>query len=109
MPGAAMPKAEESAAYIVEGAIEIAGEAFEARSSSMGRLLVVRAGDAVTLKARAPSRVLMLGGAVIDGPRDILRHVVSSSKDRIAQAKADWQAGRFGLVPGETEFIPLPG
>ena len=99
-----MPGAEERAAYIVEGAIEISGEAFEA-----GRLLVFRAGDAITLKALAPSRVLMLGGAVMDGPRHIVWNFVSSSKDRIEQAKADWQAGRFGLVPGETDFIPLPG
>jgi hypothetical protein len=99
-----LPEAEERAAFIVEGAVEIAGEAFEA-----GRLLVFRAGDAITLTALAPSRVLVLGGAVMDGPRFIEWNFVSSRKDRIEQAKADWRAGRFAAVPGETEFIPLPG
>lgn len=99
-----LPDAEERALYIVEGAVEIAGEAFEA-----GRLLVFRAGDAITLAALAPSRVLILGGAVMDGPRYIEWNFVSSSKERIEAAKADWRAGRFAGVPGETEFIPLPG
>lgn len=99
-----LPAAEERAAFIVEGAVEIAGEAFEA-----GRLLVFRAGDAITLRALAPSRVLILGGAVMDGPRFIEWNFVSSRKERIEQAKADWKAGRFAAVPGETEFIPLPG
>lgn len=99
-----MPAAEERAAYIVEGAVEIAGETFEA-----GRLLVFRAQDAITLRAVSAARVLILGGAVMDGPRHIFWNFVSSSKDRIEQAKADWQAGRFAAVPGESEFIPLPG
>lgn len=99
-----MPAAEERAAYIVEGTVEIAGETFEA-----GRLLVFRAQDAITLRAVSAARVLILGGAVMDGPRHIFWNFVSSSKDRIEQAKADWQAGRFAGVPGETEFIPLPG
>jgi redox-sensitive bicupin YhaK (pirin superfamily) len=99
-----VPAAEERAAYIVEGAVEIAGETFEA-----GRLLVFRAQDAITLRAVSDARVLILGGAVMDGPRHIFWNFVSSSKDRIEQAKADWQAGRFAAVPGESEFIPLPG
>lgn len=99
-----LPPAEERAAYIVDGAVEIAGEAFEA-----GRLLVFRAADAITLKALAPSRVLVLGGAAMDGPRFIEWNFVSSSKERIEAAKADWRAGKFAKVPGETEFIPLPG
>jgi redox-sensitive bicupin YhaK (pirin superfamily) len=99
-----LPEAEERAAYIVEGAVEISGESFEA-----GRLLVFRAGDAIMLAALAPSRVLILGGAVMDGPRFIEWNFVSSSRDRIEAAKADWRLGRFAKVPGETEFIPLPG
>lgn len=98
-----LPSAEERAAFIVEGAVEISGESFEA-----GRLLVFRAGDAIALTALAPSRVLILGGAVMDGPRFIEWNFVSSRKERIEQAKADWRAGRFAGVPGETEFIPLP-
>ena len=53
--------------------------------------------------------VLLLGGAAMDGPRHLFWNFVSSSRERIEQAKADWQAGRFGKVPGdEKEFIPLP-
>jgi hypothetical protein len=44
----------------------------------------------------------------MDGPRHIWWNFVSSSKERIEQAKADWKAGRFPTVIGETEFIPLP-
>ena len=51
----------------------------------------------------------MLGGAAMDGPRHLFWNFVSSSRERIEQAKADWKAGRFGMVPGdEKEFIPLP-
>jgi redox-sensitive bicupin YhaK (pirin superfamily) len=52
---------------------------------------------------------MIVGGEPMDGPRHIWWNFVSSSKDRIEAAKADWKAKRFGLVPGdETEFIPLP-
>jgi hypothetical protein len=51
----------------------------------------------------------VVGGAAMDGPRHIWWNFVSSRKDRIEAAKADWKAGRFDLVPGDTaEFIPLP-
>jgi redox-sensitive bicupin YhaK (pirin superfamily) len=51
----------------------------------------------------------VVGGAAMDGPRHIWWNFVSSRQDRIEAAKADWQAGRFPLVPGDTsEFIPLP-
>jgi redox-sensitive bicupin YhaK (pirin superfamily) len=94
---------DERAIYVAEGEIDIAGQAFGG-----GQLLVFRAGDAIDLRANAKSRVLMLGGEPMDGPRHIWWNFVSSSKERIEQAKADWRAGRFGQVPGETEFIPLP-
>ncbi|MDB5314416.1 MAG: pirin family protein [Rhodospirillales bacterium] len=55
------------------------------------------------------ARFLLLGGAAMDGPRYILWNFVSSRRDRIKQAKSDWQAGRFGKVRGdEAEFIQLP-
>ncbi|MGI4945206.1 MAG: pirin-like C-terminal cupin domain-containing protein, partial [Janthinobacterium lividum] len=55
------------------------------------------------------ARLLLLGGAVMDGPRYLFWNFVSSSRARIEQAKADWKAGRFGTVPGDDrEFIPLP-
>jgi len=52
--------------------------------------------------------VIVIGGAPLDGPRYLWRNFVSSRKERIEQAKADWRADRFERVVGETEFIPLP-
>ncbi len=94
---------EERAIYIAEGGIDLAGDRFEA-----GRLLVLRPGEPLVIEAPAASRVLLFGGEPMDGPRHLWWNFVSSSADRIEQAKADWQAGRFPPVPGETEFIPLP-
>ena len=51
---------------------------------------------------------MLLGGEPMDGPRYLAWNFVASSAERIEQAKADWKAGRFAAVPGETEFIPLP-
>ncbi len=94
---------EERGVYIVEGAVEVAGDVFEAP-----QLIIFRPGDRITITAVRDSRLMFLGGAGIDGPRYIWWNFVSSSKERIEQAKADWREGRFKAVPGETEFIPLP-
>jgi redox-sensitive bicupin YhaK (pirin superfamily) len=105
--GAAIPlpaNDAERAAYVIDGAVDVAGEAYGGQ-----RLLIFRPGDAITLRATEPTRLLLLGGEPMDGPRHIWWNFVSSSLDRIETAKADWKAGRFALVPGETEFIPLPG
>jgi redox-sensitive bicupin YhaK (pirin superfamily) len=104
--GTALPlpaEHEERAVYVVAGAVGVAGDRFPA-----GQLLVFRPDDGITLAAREPARLLLLGGEPMDGPRHIWWNFVSSRKDRIDQAKADWQAGRFTAVPGESEFIPLP-
>jgi redox-sensitive bicupin YhaK (pirin superfamily) len=104
--GAALPlptETVERAVYLLEGAVAIGDQRFEAH-----RLLVFRPGDAVTVRALQPSRLLLLGGEPMDGPRYIWWNFVSSSKDRIEASKADWKAGRFDMVPGEREFIPLP-
>jgi redox-sensitive bicupin YhaK (pirin superfamily) len=69
---------------------------------------VFRPGDPITVTARTAARLMLLGGEPMDGPRHIWWNFVSSSKDRIEQAKADWLAGRFTPVPGDAEFIPLP-
>jgi redox-sensitive bicupin YhaK (pirin superfamily) len=89
----------------VEGEIEVAGDRFAA-----GRMLVFRAGDRLALRAGPQgARLLLLGGAAMDGPRYLFWNFVSSSRERIEQAKTDWQAGHFGKVAGdEQEFIPLP-
>jgi redox-sensitive bicupin YhaK (pirin superfamily) len=95
---------EERALYVIDGSIDIAGDRFEP-----GRLLVFRPGDKVTLTAVSDAHVVIVGGAPMDGPRHIWWNFVSSRKERIEQAKADWKAGHFGTVPGdEIEFIPLP-
>jgi redox-sensitive bicupin YhaK (pirin superfamily) len=94
---------EERSAYVLSGAVEIGGQRFEP-----GRLLVFRAGREVAIRALLPTRLILLGGETMDGPRHVWWNFVSSSRERIEQAKADWKAGRFGQVIGETEFIPLP-
>jgi redox-sensitive bicupin YhaK (pirin superfamily) len=94
---------EERAVYTVSGEIAIAGDRFDA-----GQLLVLRPGDRVSVEAQSEARVVVLGGAAMDGPRHIWWNFVSSRKDRIEAAKADWKAGRFDAVPGDSEFIPLP-
>jgi hypothetical protein len=106
-PGAALPidpESEERALYIVSGEIEITGDRFAA-----GQLLVLRSGDSITVATADGARIVLLGGAPMDGPRHIWWNFVSSRKERIEQAKADWKARRFDIVPGdEREFIPLP-
>ncbi|MCC0004348.1 MAG: hypothetical protein H6872_04120 [Methylobacteriaceae bacterium] len=94
---------EERAVYISSGAVEISGDIFEA-----GRLVVLKPGAAVAVRATVPARFALVGGETADGPRYIWWNFVSASRERIEQAKADWAAGRFAPVPGETEFIPLP-
>jgi redox-sensitive bicupin YhaK (pirin superfamily) len=94
---------EERAIYVLDGSVEIAGQLFEP-----GRLLVFSPGDAISVKATSAARILLLGGEPLDGPRYLWWNFVSSSRERIEEAKADWKAGRFPSVPGDTEFIPLP-
>ena len=105
--GTALPidaATEERAVYLISGEVEIAGDRFTA-----GRLLVFRPGDAITLTAVSDARLVLLGGAAMDGPRHIWWNFVSSRRERIEQAKADWKAARFDTVPGDDkEFIPLP-
>jgi redox-sensitive bicupin YhaK (pirin superfamily) len=95
---------EERAIYVIEGVVDIAGDKFEP-----GRLLVFKPGDAPTITAVNNAHFVIVGGAPMDGPRHIWWNFVSSRKQRIEQAKADWKAGHFDKVPGdEIEFIPLP-
>ncbi|HEX7176278.1 MAG TPA: pirin family protein [Pyrinomonadaceae bacterium] len=98
---------EERAAYVVEGSIGLipGGGTFHA-----GQLLIFKPGEEINLGApeSSPARVMLLGGEPLDGKRHIWWNFVSSSRERIEQAKEDWKAGRFSPVPEETEFIPLP-
>jgi redox-sensitive bicupin YhaK (pirin superfamily) len=95
---------EQSAVYVVEGALDVAGVRF-----GEARLLLPRAHERVTLRAVSKARAMLLAGAPLEGSRYVWWNFVSSSRDRIEQAKRDWRDGRFGTVPGDaTEFIPLP-
>ena len=95
---------EERSVYTLSGEIEIAGNVF-----GPGQLLIFRPGDALAIHARSASRLTLQGGAAMDGPRHLWWNFVSSSEQRIEQAKADWRAKRFAIIPGdEEEFIPLP-
>jgi redox-sensitive bicupin YhaK (pirin superfamily) len=95
---------EERAIYVLDGEIDIAGDKF-----GSDRLLVFKSGDRITIRGLTDTHLVVLGGASMDGPRHIWWNFVSSRKDRIEQAKAEWAAGHFQKVPGdEIEFIPLP-
>jgi redox-sensitive bicupin YhaK (pirin superfamily) len=105
-PGSTLPldpAYEERAIYLAAGEVEIARKRHQP-----GRLLVLRPGDTLSVTACEPVRLLLLGGDAMDGPRFIWWNFVSSRKERIEQAKADWQAGRFDAVVDDNEFIPLP-
>ncbi|HJV06664.1 MAG TPA: pirin family protein [Chromobacteriaceae bacterium] len=93
----------ERAVYVASGALEIDGEPLHA-----GELGVLAAGSEVKLLAEDASRIMLLGGEPPDGPRYLDWNFVSSRRERLTQARDDWQHGRFVAVPGETEFIPLP-
>ena len=101
---------EDRGIYVVEGSITVAGQDYAA-----GQMMVFRPGDAMSLTAgEAGARLMMLGGATLEGSRHIWWNFVASSKERIDAAKeawraGDWAHGRFKLPPGdEDEFIPLP-
>lgn len=102
---------EDRGVYVSQGAVIVGGERFEA-----GRMMVFRPGDRLGLTAGPQgARLMMLGGATLEGPRYIWWNFVASSKERIEDAKdawrrGDWEHGRFQLPPNDQdEFIPLPG
>jgi len=98
-----LPEAEERAVYVAEGALKV-GESTLPEYS----LAVFSAEDEVVLDAVQEARITIIGGETL-GRRYIEWNFVSSRKERIEQAKADWKNGRFPKVPGdEEEFIPLP-
>ena len=98
------PAYAERALYTIAGEIEVGGDTFQP-----GQLLVLRPGDAHTVRALTDARVTLFGGEPMEGPRWIWWNFVSSRRERIEQAKEEWRRGRFDTVPGdEEEFIPLP-
>jgi len=95
---------EERAIYVLAGQIEIGGRQYDPQ-----QMMVLRPGDNVTVKALSSVHMMLLGGAAMDGPRYIFWNFVSSTKERLEQAKNDWRQGRFPKVPGDDkEFVPLP-
>lgn len=95
--------AAEMAVYAVVGELGVDGHAI-----GEGAMAVLEPGRRVRLAASGACRFAVIGGEPLDGPRHIWWNFVSSSKERIVQASQDWEAGRFGAVPGDSEFIPLP-
>lgn len=112
-PGARVPLPddhEDRGLYIVEGSVTVSGQDFEA-----GRMMVFRPGDRITVGAGPQgARLMMLGGATLNGPRYIWWNFVSSSREKIEEAKEEWRRARWGDgqfdLPADdrAEFIPLP-
>ncbi len=101
---------EDRGLYVISGEVSVSGQSFAA-----GQMLVFRPGDQISAKAgEQGARIMLLGGATMDGPRHIWWNFVASSKDRIDAAKeawraGDWAHGRFKLPPGDdAEFTPAP-
>ena len=97
-------EADERALYVARGEASLDGLRLEPMT-----LYVLRPGTAATLRSTGGARVMLCGGEAFTSPRHVWWNFVSSSRERIQQAKADWKAGRFPLVPGDDEeFIPIP-
>ena len=93
----------QRALYVLDGDAQLDGADIPPR-----HLLVLDPGVRHALRAKTPLKAMLLGGEPLDGPRHLWWNFVSSSQERIEQAKLDWREGRFGQVPGDDEFIPLP-
>jgi redox-sensitive bicupin YhaK (pirin superfamily) len=106
--GATIPidaEADERAVLVALGDASLDGEALERYS-----LYILKPGQAMTLRAESDARVMLLGGEAFTTPRHLWWNFVSSSRDRINDAKQEWKERKFPLVPGDSEeFIPLPG
>lgn len=105
--GAELPiddAAVERALYVLEGEAKLDGSDIPSR-----HLVLLDRGTRPVLRAQTPVKAMLLGGEPLDGHRHVWWNFVSSSRERIEQAKQDWREGRFGLIPGDSEeFIPLP-
>ena len=100
-----LPEAEELGIYVVDGEAELDGNSVPA-----GVLAVLGDGsDTARVVSPQGAHCMLLGGASLAGERHIEWNFVSSSRERIERAKTDWREQRFDAVPGEHDFIPLPG
>ena len=99
----ALPQTEELAAYVIDGNVSVNGEGI-----GPTELAVLEDNAVGTITAESSAHVMLCGGARLEGRRTVWWNFVSSSRERLEQAKRDWNEGRFDAVPGETDFIPLP-
>ncbi|MBA4164526.1 MAG: hypothetical protein C0510_07850 [Erythrobacter sp.] len=98
------PMADERAVMLVSGEADIDGHAL-----ALYDLAVLQPGQSMTLRSGKGGRAMLLGGEAFTSPRHVWWNFVSSSHERIRQAREDWAAGRFPKVPGDDqEWIPLP-
>lgn len=96
----------ERAVYVASGLVAL-GQAGPPYGE--GTLLILPPHERVELFSELGARVMLLGGAPLEGERHIYWNFVSSSLERLEKAKGDWQAGRFAKIPGDdVEYIPLP-
>ena len=103
------PEHDERALFVITGEIQTGYDIQGVVSYGPGSLVVLNPGQEIALYTDYPARVILFGGAPLDGPRHIWWNFVSSSKERIERAKQEWKDGVFGLIPGDDkEFIPLP-
>ncbi|MFC0168420.1 pirin family protein [Pseudoduganella danionis] len=93
----------EAAIYPISGEISVDGQAL-----ALHAMALLDTAAALKVSVHSEARFVLIGGAALDGHRYMSWNFVSSRKERIVQASADWEAQRFDAVPGETEFIPLP-
>ena len=104
-PGASikLPDAEELGVYVVSGNIELDGQAI-----TDGVLAVLKNGASASVGSSGGAHLMICGGDTLEGERVVWWNFVSSSRERLEQAKRDWKQGQFDDVPGELDFIPLP-
>jgi len=98
-----LPVVDELGVYVVDGSVGLGGETI-----TDGVLVVLKSNANASISSATGARVMLCGGATLEGERIIWWNFVSSSRQRLEKAKSDWRSGGFPGVPGETEFIPLP-
>jgi len=98
-----LPETEELAVYVIEGDVAVDGQPLMPLE-----LVILDDNATASVTATTAAHVMLCGGAKLPGDRIVWWNLVSSSRERIEKAKSDWNEGRFDMVPGETDFIPLP-